>query len=102
MSCATAWKAMSSDEERVVSAAARLVEDARGMVADYAGHYAPLRTDQLSSLLRGGGGVPLGRGVHGHAGAHRGPVRAGGPGAGVVDRRRAEGADALAAGQGGD
>ncbi|MET0399794.1 MAG: hypothetical protein ABW277_23605 [Longimicrobiaceae bacterium] len=46
---------MSSDEERILSAAARLVEDARGMVADYAGHYAPLRTDQLSALLRGAG-----------------------------------------------
>ncbi len=46
---------MSSDEERILSVAARLVEDARGMVADYAGHYAPLRTDQLSALLRGAG-----------------------------------------------
>ncbi|HEV2734503.1 MAG TPA: hypothetical protein VGV85_06670 [Longimicrobiaceae bacterium] len=46
---------MSSDEERILTAAARLVEDAQRLVADYAGHYAPLRTDQLSELLRGAG-----------------------------------------------
>jgi hypothetical protein len=46
---------MSSDEERILTAAARLVEDAQRLVGDYAGHYAPLRTDQLSELLRGAG-----------------------------------------------
>ena len=46
---------MSSDEERILSATARLVEAAQGLVDDYAGHYAPLRTDQLSALLRGAG-----------------------------------------------
>ena len=46
---------MSSDEDRILAAAARLVADAQGVVADYAGHYAPLRTDQLSELLRGAG-----------------------------------------------
>lgn len=44
---------MSSDEERVLAAAARLVEEARGVVPDYGGAYAPVRTDQVSELLRG-------------------------------------------------
>lgn len=46
---------MTPDEERIVSAAGRLVDVARGVVADYAGPYAPIRTDQLSTLLRGTG-----------------------------------------------
>ncbi|HEX2091814.1 MAG TPA: hypothetical protein VHG28_05395 [Longimicrobiaceae bacterium] len=46
---------MSSEEERVLTAASRLVEEARGVVGDYAGPYAPIRTDQLSELLRGTG-----------------------------------------------
>ncbi len=43
----------SADEELVLAAAARLVDAARGVVEDYAGPYAPLRTDQVSALLRG-------------------------------------------------
>ncbi len=46
---------MLSDEERVLAETARLVEAARAVVPDYAGTYAPLRTDQLSDLLRGTG-----------------------------------------------
>ena len=46
---------MRSDEERILAATARLVEEARGLVGDYAGAYAPIRTDQLSELLRGAG-----------------------------------------------
>lgn len=46
---------MRSDEERILAAAERLVGDAQRVVGDYAGTYAPLRTDQLSDLLRGAG-----------------------------------------------
>ncbi|HEX2188978.1 MAG TPA: hypothetical protein VHG51_08785 [Longimicrobiaceae bacterium] len=46
---------MSSDDDRVLAAAARLVDDARRLVPDYAGAYAPLRTDQVSALLGGAG-----------------------------------------------
>lgn len=46
---------MRSDEELILSAAGRLVDAARGVVPDYAGPYAPIRTDQLSALLRGTG-----------------------------------------------
>ena len=46
---------MSSDEALILAVAGRLVEVARGVVADYAGPYAPIRTDQLSALLRGAG-----------------------------------------------
>jgi hypothetical protein len=49
------WSVKSSDEERILAATERLVTAARGVLEDYAGTYAPVRTDQLSELLRGTG-----------------------------------------------
>jgi hypothetical protein len=44
-----------SDEGRVLARAARLVEAARALVDEYAGPYAPVRTDQVAALLTGAG-----------------------------------------------
>lgn len=41
----------SSDDDAVLASAARLVERARALEADYAGPFAPVRTDQLSKLM---------------------------------------------------
>lgn len=42
---------MSSERDAVVQAAARVVRAARAVEADYAGHYAPARSDQVAGLL---------------------------------------------------
>src|SRR4051812_49392317 len=44
-----------SDDQAVLSAARRLVEHAREVVGSYAGSLAPVRTDQVATLMRGSG-----------------------------------------------
>ncbi|HEX8694864.1 MAG TPA: hypothetical protein VF746_20725 [Longimicrobium sp.] len=47
---------MASADDRVIEAAERLVRRARGAVAEYAGPYSPVRTDQVAALVAAAGG----------------------------------------------